>query len=132
MSISVASSAYPFTFDNSACASCKGHCCRGDQGYIWVTLDNIEAIAKARNVTVNELAENYIRRVGTRYSLQERYENKEYLCCFLDAESGQCQIYNERPEQCRSYPYWPAYAEDTEQVVKLFEECPGVSLGSLK
>ncbi len=119
---------YPFTFDNSACASCNGQCCRGAQGYVWLTQDNIEAIATAKNITVNELAQSAIRRVGTRYSLQECYQDDEYLCCFLDAESGQCQIYNERPEQCRSYPFWPAYAEDSENLIKLVEYCPGVIL----
>lgn len=29
-------------------------------------------------------------------------------CIFLDTDTNQCQIYEARPAQCRTYPFWPS------------------------
>lgn len=118
---------YSFRFDNSVCEQCRGHCCRGQQGYVWVTIEQITSMAQSLGVDINQFSMQYIRRVGQRYSLLEQYVNDEYCCCFLDTDTGQCNIYQQRPAQCRNYPYWPKYKNE-EQILQLIDQCPGVSV----
>ena len=41
--------------------------------------------------------------------------NKETgSCVFLNSSSGKCGIYDARPVQCRTYPFWPSLLEDEE------------------
>ncbi len=53
-----------YSFDSSACAECGGACCIGESGYIWVNFDEIEAIAKFLNLTINEFGSIYLIKVG--------------------------------------------------------------------
>ena len=35
-------------------------------------------------------------------------------CIFLDKHTNQCQIYEARPTQCRTYPFWPSIVESVQ------------------
>ena len=43
-------------------------------------------------------------------SLKRGDDEDSPSCTFLD-ESGQCSIYDVRPVQCRTYPFWPSLLE---------------------
>ena len=115
-----------YTFNESACASCGGACCIGESGYIWVNYQEIETIAKELDLSVDEFAKLYLRRVKNRYSLKE-YSVGEYgyACIFFDMEKRLCKIYNSRPKQCRTFPFWEDFKNNTKELIK---ECPGVIL----
>ena len=69
-------------------------------------------------------AKHYARRVQGKLSLQERVINGEHLCCFFDRIACCCTIYDNRPEQCRTFPFWERFKEDCRELLR---ECPGVS-----
>jgi Fe-S-cluster containining protein len=117
---------YPYSFNSSACASCGGACCIGESGYIWVNYPEIEAIANYLNLDIQEFAKNYLIRAKNRYSLKE-FKVKElgYACIFFDIEKRGCKIYDVRPKQCRTFPFWEQFKNDTKELIK---ECPGVIL----
>jgi len=117
---------YSFCFDSSACASCGGACCIGESGYIWVNYKEIEAIANYLNMSIEEFAQNYLIRAKNRYSLKE-FKVKElgYACIFFDTQNRVCKIYDVRPKQCRTFPFWEQFKSDTKELIK---ECPGVIL----
>jgi Fe-S-cluster containining protein len=115
---------FSFVFDSNACKACSGRCCRGAAGYVWVDLAELEQIAAERQIDVERLANQYVRRVKGRLSLQERVINGESFCCFFDPVEGQCTIYESRPGQCRTFPFWDKFKTDTQT---LFLQCPGVS-----
>ena len=112
-------------FDGNACAQCGGKCCRGREGYIWVSMEELTAMAVIKKMDVPLFAKQYLRQVQGRLSLQERVVNGEHLCCFFDPIAGQCTIYQGRPEQCRTFPFWNSLMNDSQ---KLLQSCPGVSL----
>ena len=116
---------YPFSFDNNACKSCAGNCCRGASGYIWLTQEEAQRIAINRNLPMDEFAQQYLRRVSGRLSLQERMVNGEYLCCFFDAVAQRCGIYSDRPTQCRTFPFWDTYKKNAQPLI---DDCPGVAI----
>ena len=120
---------YPYTFNSEACKTCGGKCCRGSEGYVWASIEELESMAAAKKITLDSFAKQYLRRVQGRLSLRENVINGEHLCCFLDPVDGQCTVYEARPQQCRTFPFWDKFKTDTQA---LFLECPGVTLKEVK
>ena len=110
---------------SNTCKTCGGKCCRGFGGYVWVSMEELEKMAGTRNMGVALFSKQYVRQVQGRLSLQERVINGEHFCCFFDYIDCQCTIYQLRPKQCRTFPYWNQFKKDPQH---LFAECPGVSL----
>lgn len=114
---------FPFDFNPTACKTCKGKCCRGREGYIWLSKKELEKLAETMNLPTTKFARNYARLVEGRFSLQERLINGEYLCCFFDRITAQCTIYEHRPQQCQTFPFWDEFKQDTQAIS---DECPGI------
>jgi len=113
-----------YTFNEEACSSCGGACCIGESGYIWVTLEEIENISKELNLSIEEFANKYLLKAKNRYSLKEYYDNElGYACIFFDKKTRRCTIYNARPTQCRTFPFWKDFKDNISELLK---ECPGV------
>ena len=115
---------YGYKFDSSACEACGGHCCTGESGYIWAKYDEVEKIADFVNLSVEDFATMYLRKVKHRYSLREKkLAHDNYACVFFDESKQRCSIYPVRPRQCRTFPFWEQFKNDEEEVRK---ECPGI------
>ena len=114
---------YPYAFDASACASCQGRCCTGESGYIYVNKTEIEKIADLLELDVKEFAQKYLFKKGYKYSIKEVVYNDSYECVFYDRESNGCTIYEARPLQCKTFPFWDYYKT---RVDELKLECPGI------
>lgn len=107
-----------------SCTGC-GKCCTGASGYVWVTKEEIEAIAKELNMPLDLFVRKYIRQKGNRYALIERRNLKnEYDCVFL--QENRCQIYKTRPSQCRSYPWWKDNLRSKACWEEASKECEGI------
>ncbi len=107
------------------CTGC-GACCTGAPGYVWVNQAEIEALAVAIGVDIETFARDYVRQVGNRRSLVE-YSNGD--CVFFDPEKRCCRVYNVRPRQCRTWPFWPSNIESPERWASMAEGCPGANRG---
>ncbi|WP_324170910.1 YkgJ family cysteine cluster protein [Sulfurimonas sp.] len=116
---------FDYTFDSSACFSCEGRCCTGDSGYIFVTKNEIEKISKLLSVEENNFVKNYLFKKGYKYSIKEMKYNDSYECIFYDRDIKACSIYDERPSQCRTFPFWDYYKIRLDE---LKQECPGVKM----
>ena len=114
---------YPYAFDTNACATCEGRCCTGESGYIYVTKAEIFAIAEVLEMDVNEFALKYLFKKGYKYSIKENKIDDSYECVFYDRASNGCKIYNARPNQCQTFPFWDYYKT---RVDELKLECPGI------
>ncbi|MBM3981134.1 MAG: YkgJ family cysteine cluster protein [Planctomycetes bacterium] len=108
------------------CTQC-GDCCSGAPGYVWVTDDELAAIAKYLGQPLAEVRELYSRKARGRRTLRER-DNGD--CVFLSAERG-CTIYPVRPPQCRTWPFWDSTVESPEEWQKTCDVCPGAGTGEL-
>jgi len=109
------------------CTRCS-KCCRHDPGYVFLSEEDIENIVLATGLSRSEVLERYCRRVqlgiAERVSLKEK---KNFDCIFWE-ESG-CAIYNYRPLQCRSYPFWAAIVGSQEAWEREANHCPGINRG---
>lgn len=104
-----------------SCTGC-GQCCTGAPGYIWVTEEEMATIAQHLQLTLEEFAHRFIRRVKGRYSLLEH--PKTYDCVFL--KDKKCQIYEVRPTQCRTYPWWPQNLRSPQDWQEAARFCEGI------
>ena len=114
------SNKFPFAFNSDACNSCKGYCCRGESGHIWINREELEKIASFLQINLIDFINEYLIKIENRWSLKEKNINDEHTCNFFDEG---CTIYKVRPEQCRTYPFWDYYKDKVEEIKK---ECPGI------
>jgi Fe-S-cluster containining protein len=109
------------------CTGC-GDCCTGAAGYVWVNQQEIDALAARLGMPVAAFEKQYVRHVGVRRSLKER---KNYDCVFLDGETRRCTVYEDRPRQCRTWPFWDSNLRSPETWQATCEVCPGSGQGKL-
>ena len=109
------------------CTQC-GECCTGEPGYVWVTDEEIAAMAAVLDVDVEQFEANYIRRIGPDKSLKERPGGD---CVLLGKDSRRCQVYAGRPIQCRTWPFWDSTLQSPADWKETCEVCPGAGRGKL-
>ena len=109
------------------CTEC-GDCCSGAPGYVWVNKAEIAALAEKMELDVDAFESRYVRSIGIRKSLVE-FPNGD--CVFLDGERRTCGVYDARPRQCRTWPFWESNLRSKEAWQKTCEVCPGSGKGAL-
>ncbi len=109
------------------CTEC-GNCCSGSPGYVWVNKAEIAALAEKMELDVDAFESRYIRKIGIRKSLVE-FSNGD--CVFLDSERRTCGVYDARPRQCRTWPFWESNLRTEEAWENTCEVCPGSGKGVL-
>lgn len=110
------------------CTGC-GDCCTGAPGFIWVNQAEIDALARRLGMDVAAFERKYVKEVGMRRTLKER--PKSYDCVFLDAETRKCTVYEDRPRQCRTWPFWNSNLKSPAAWQQTCEVCPGSGKGKL-
>ncbi|HEV2972088.1 MAG TPA: YkgJ family cysteine cluster protein [Pirellulales bacterium] len=109
------------------CTQC-GDCCTGAPGYVWVNKAEIEALAAKLGIDVGDFQRKYVREVGVRKSLVE-FANGD--CVFFDGQTRKCKVYDTRPRQCRTWPFWESNIRSEEAWRQTCEVCPGSGTGPL-
>lgn len=115
---------FDFVFDPNACKSCAGNCCIGESGYIWISPSEIEAVSRLLNISSQSFITSYLSKIGYRYTINEKPHLDGHACVFFDTEKRQCSIYEARPTQCRTFPFWDYFKNHFSEVKA---ECPGIS-----
>jgi uncharacterized protein len=103
------------------CTGC-GQCCTGFPGVVWVSPEEIETIARHFGITVEELKKRDLRRIQGRWALNESFET--YDCVYL--KGNKCSIYDHRPTQCRTFPWWPQNIQNEEAWKRTASGCEGI------
>jgi Fe-S-cluster containining protein len=109
------------------CSGC-GNCCTGAPGYVWVNKEEIQAIADFLKISVETLEREHVRQIGIRKSLVE-LPKSDYDCTFFDNQTRQCKVYEVRPRQCRTWPFWDSNVRSREAWSACCEVCPGSGQG---
>lgn len=115
-------------YRDGLCFSCTqcGDCCTGDPGVVWVTEEDIAHIARVTGKSIGEIRLFHTRIVGGRISLRE-HPNGD--CTFFHPEKRNCTIYEARPTQCRTWPFWKSHLESPQDWEQVTRECPGAGQG---
>ena len=111
---------------NFTCTRC-GKCCTGEPGFVWVTDEELAAIATFRQEPLGEVTQLYTRRSKGRRTLKEKANGD---CVFFERGEG-CTIYSVRPPQCRTWPFWDSNLATPEDWERTESVCPGSGEGEL-
>ena len=90
--------------------------------------EEIGKLAETQQLSVEDFEDQYVRKVGIRKSLKE-FSNGD--CVFFDSESRKCTVYEARPRQCRTWPFWDSNLRDEAAWEATCDACPGSGQGRL-
>jgi len=116
------------------CTMC-GNCCTGPSGFVLFTDEESVAMAGAVGVTRDEFIERYTRDTVLGRSLNEKPSPQGQDCVFLDREKvpgrAVCGLYDARPAQCRTWPFWKSNVASPRHWDRAARGCPGINSGPL-
>ncbi|MBX3385706.1 MAG: YkgJ family cysteine cluster protein [Phycisphaeraceae bacterium] len=117
-----------------ACTMC-GNCCSGPEGYILLSDDECDALARRLNLSADDFKKRYTHRMSKGRSLNEKKTPHGLDCVFLDRDTipgkAICGVYEDRPLQCRTWPFWPSVVKSRKAWESAKRVCPGMDHGKL-
>jgi uncharacterized protein len=105
----------------------SGQCCvaRNGYGYVYLNIEDRRRFAKHFKISTGAFTRKYCKKTNGWFHLSDF----KGACQFLDGK--RCTTYEARPNQCRTWPFWPEVmnAKTWNREVAAF--CPGVGKGRL-
>ncbi len=105
----------------------EGNCCvsRGKYGYVYLSFGDRKRLAARFKLTTSEFTARYTEKEDGR--IQLKYKDKD--CPFL--QKDRCEVYDARPWQCRTWPFWPENMNTETWEREVAGDCPGIGKGKL-
>lgn len=103
----------------------SGKCCvsRGQYGFVYVTIKDRRLMARHLGLPTAAFTRKFCERENGIWKLRDFNEN----CRFL--EGKRCGVYEARPTQCRTWPFWPETLSAKGWAKEVASFCPGVGKG---
>lgn len=109
------------------CTQCS-RCCRHDPGFVFLSQADLDVLAGTLHLSAIQVIDRYCRWVPIGAVEQlSLLEQPNYDCIFW--KDGGCSVYDGRPLQCRTYPFWAAHVESSADWAEEAAECPGIGIG---
>ncbi|MDR0487400.1 MAG: YkgJ family cysteine cluster protein [Treponema sp.] len=109
-----------------SCKRCSS-CCRYESGYVFLSEKDLEKLAAALKTDSENFIKIYCRWIesgqGSSLSLREKSNND---CIFWDTG---CTVYEARPLQCRTFPFWESVVASAGTWEVAASGCPGINSG---
>ena len=111
------------------CQGC-GYCCSSEPGYVFLSEKDIMSMANGLGLERQQFIDTFCRIVDMgAFKMISVKEKENYDCIFL-TEKG-CKVYENRPRQCATYPFWAHVLESRETWDEEARSCPGMNKGKL-
>ncbi len=107
---------------NFKCTGC-GKCCTGTPGYVFLSPSDINALVAHFKMSEEDFFKRYIRIVDGQPALID--EPGTFSCVFLENEK--CSVYESRPVQCRTFPWWIHTIQTPENWKEAAVHCEGIN-----
>ncbi len=104
------------------CTGCGG-CCTGTPGYVYLSEREVLALAEHKGLPLDEFKERFTRDVGGSLALIDAPGTHD--CVFLKDKA--CQVYEARPVQCRTFPWWIHNLRSEEDWLEAGKSCEGIN-----
>lgn len=107
----------------------SGKCCisRGAIGFVYLTKSDRRRLAAFLGLSPSVFTRRYCRRTDGHWHLVDPPGARD--CRFL--EQQRCRVYEARPTQCRTWPFWPEVMNAKVWQREVASYCPGVGRGRL-
>ena len=111
-----------------SCKKCSD-CCRLDPGFVFLSQRDTDKLALATGLSYIDFIEVYCRwiPVGDGSELLSLKEKSNYDC-ILWRKNG-CGYYDNRPLQCRTFPFWKSSLSSLNAWNSQASACPGMNHG---
>ena len=106
------------------CIAGCSECCKLSGGFVFLSEDEAQKIAEYLKTDEENFLKFFTRIIDDQLALVDGDEDN---CVFL--EDDLCMIYDVRPLQCRTYPFWSSNMKTKERWALTKEECPGIGKG---
>jgi uncharacterized protein len=105
----------------------SGKCCtsRGQYGFVYLTREDRVRMAESLGLDLRTFTRMHCDRTDGYYHLKEEAGRED--CRFLDGK--RCLVYEGRPTQCRTWPFWPEIMGAKAWAREVAAFCPGVGKG---
>ncbi len=102
-----------------------GRCCtsRGEYGYIYLTRADRRRLAEHLGMELEDFVRRHCQTTEGHLHLKEPDKD----CMFL--KERRCSVYEARPSQCRTWPFWPENMNPRTWSEEIASFCPGVGKG---
>jgi Fe-S-cluster containining protein len=104
------------------CTGC-GKCCTGSPGYVYLSSSDFDRLSTHLDLSREEFAKKYTRLVEDQYALLDRPSSHD--CVFL--KNNQCTVYESRPTQCRTFPWWVYHLREPADWEEAAGRCEGIN-----
>ncbi len=104
------------------CTGC-GKCCTGPSGYVYLSNQDLTNLSAHFNLTEAQFTQKYTRFVDGQYALLDKPGSDD--CLFL--KDNKCSVYEARPSQCRTYPWWIGNLRDSADWEEAAKRCEGIN-----
>ncbi len=108
--------------------SCQGSgkCCvsRGGYGFVYLTLGDRRRLAAALGLSTRAFTRQHCEKTDGYWHLREESRDCRFLA------DRRCTVYEARPDQCRTWPFWPENLS-ARAWTAIAKECPGVGKGAV-
>jgi Fe-S-cluster containining protein len=104
------------------CTGC-GKCCTGSSGYVFLSESDLDNLATHFSLSPQQFAKQYTRLVDGQYALLDRTGSDQ--CIFL--QDNKCQVYDARPTQCRTFPWWIHNLKKPKDWIAAAKHCEGIN-----
>lgn len=107
----------------------SGKCCvsHGEFGNVYMSLDDRRRMAKVLKMTTQQFTRTHCKKSEGYWALKDNPEGP--ACIFL--EGKKCGVYEGRPTQCRTWPFWPEVLSAKAWKQDVVSFCPGIGKGRL-
>jgi uncharacterized protein len=113
-----------------SCARCSS-CCRGEPGYVFLAKEDLRRLLRRLGLDFKRFYKDYCILVdaGTGMALSLR-ESADFDCVFWGP--GGCGVYEDRPVQCSTYPFWASILASKSSWREEGRSCPGIGAGETR
>jgi len=107
------------------CTRC-GACCSGNADYhVFLEMDRAEKIRVFMGLSRSWFRRRYLTMVDGMLALQSRDDGR----CILLGKDDRCRVYQVRPVQCATYPFWPELVKTAKAWKQEMRRCEGIDCG---
>jgi Fe-S-cluster containining protein len=107
----------------------SGRCCvsRGQYGFVYLTPDDRRQMARVLKMRTAAFTRKFCKKTDGVWHLKDG-DGPE--CLFLK-DGNRCSVYEGRPQQCRTWPFWPEVMNAKSWKKEVATYCPGIGKGRL-
>jgi Fe-S-cluster containining protein len=112
-----------------SCNRCST-CCRYESGYVFLTERDVARLLENLRMAYADFVKTYCRWVPDKWGTEQLTlkEKSNYDCIFW---KECCSVYEARPLQCKTFPFWHSVMASAKAWNEAAGYCPGMDKGTL-